>query len=125
MKSARHYFIIAIYEPKVVYDMEINTTSVMTSFLPEELIQGKIYICFSIGGTVDGKLERNQFPTASNLSEPRERQAYFTMRTSIPIPDWKNAFLIKIIFRAKIKTRLLVIELRNKRGAMIKNHTSV
>lgn len=96
VKSARHYFIITIYKPKVVYDMVINTFLKNTSndkFCSRRVdTRGKsIYV--SIGGTVDGKLERNKFLTSSNFSELRERQAYFTMHTSIPILDRRNVLL--------------------------------
>lgn len=51
--SARHWFIIIIYEPKVVYDMVIDTffsRSVMTSFVPEGLIQGVYLYMFPLVG---------------------------------------------------------------------------
>lgn len=79
----------------------------MTSFVPSELIKGvSLYMFLSIG-TVDGKLFHYVYYIAS------------------PFQIGKTSFLIKIIFRAKIKIRLLVIKVRNKRGAMPKNHTSV
>lgn len=71
---------------------------------------------FLVVGTIDGERQRIRFQTSGNLYEPRKRQAYFTMHTSIPVPDRKTCLSIKIIFRPKMKTRLLVIEVRNKRG---------
>lgn len=95
VKSARHYFIIIIYEPKVVYDMvmilffKINKDK----FCSRRVDTRGISIYVSIGGTVDGKLERNKSPTSINLSGPRKRQVYFTLHASIPIADRKIVLL--------------------------------
>lgn len=51
VKSARHWFNIIIYEPKVVYDMVSDTFfQEMTSFVPEGLIQGVYLYMFPLVG---------------------------------------------------------------------------
>ena len=59
VKSARHYFIIIIYELKLVYDMVINPffkNSSNHKFCSIRVDKRGKSIYVSIGGTVDGKL---------------------------------------------------------------------